>query len=181
MRLFLFSCLLFGLTACGGETEASEPQTVPDATVPVETIDPADIPRSSGCSYISDEKILEIIAQGVEGTTISSQPGRTVSACYYRIEGKTWSADLVIDVMDGYDASNLLKDVTAASPAEKMKVKGQPAQLMAGSRILRVAAKPPFDVKLSVLPKGEEKNLVGEAERKAMLVALAESLVKDPE
>lgn len=183
MRIF-YLFIFFILFSCGkeGSADISELDTQ-DGNTMVDNKSKPEVsaelpPRSGGCNFVSDEQILEVITGEKDGASITNLPGRTVSACYYRLDALRWSGDLVVDVTDGMDASNLLKEIEGAEANEKLRVAGQAAQLTNGNRVLRVASAPPFELKLSILPKAGYKDFADDTDRKRMLTELAEILAK---
>lgn len=183
MRLF-YLFVFFALLSCKNEETNSQPESNPEPgrttiTNVTESDNPVELPpRSGGCNFVGDEQILEVITGEKDGANIANSPGRTESACYYRLDAIRWSGDLVIEVADGMNASEILDAVEKADAAEQLTVAGHPAQLINGSRILRVAASPPFEIKLSILPKAGYKEFADDTDRKRMLTELADILAK---
>lgn len=178
MRIF-YTLLLFCLLSCTSDSQKTEKTTATATSpAPVTQEETVDIPRSSGCAFLTDEQIITAITGTADGATISTQPGRTVSACYYRLENMRWSGDFVVEVLDSQDAANVIKDVKAAPEAEKLTIDGHPAQILQGNRILRVASAPPFEMKLSILPKSGYKEFADDTDRKRILTELAQILAK---
>lgn len=187
MRLIAFIVLLTFFAGCqSAENAEAESSTFEDPAAALArqgmtksevATDLKEVPRTAGCTFIADEKILEIIAgDDVANTTISNQPGPTVSACLYRLENRRWSADLSVELTDSGRSDILIKQVEAASPAEKATVHGKVAQWLSDNRILRVIAGPPYELKLSILPKPDHPEYADAAARKQMLEALAKAI-----
>lgn len=184
MRFLSILLFCFTLVSCGQESTDTTQDTATSlanngkTTPATATVPPEDIPRSSGCAYIPDEDILRVVAKdAATDTRISSQPGVTVSGCYYRLDNLRWSADFAIEVGDSGRADMILKQIKGASPKEKGTVEGYQAQFQSDNRILRVAAAPPFELKLSILPKAGYIEYADGAARKAMLLEFSKMLV----
>ncbi|PHI21041.1 hypothetical protein CEQ90_05000 [Lewinellaceae bacterium SD302] len=181
---FITLLLFFSLFACqSSDSEAASESMAEDTATalakegkidPNYQVDADAVPRTAGCTFISDEKLIEIIAgEDAENTSISSSPGSTVSACVYRLENPRWSADLAVEMTDGARSNKVIKQVEEASPAEKATVHGKAAQFLSDNRILRVVSGPPYELKLSILPKAGFEEYADAAARREMLEAMA--------
>lgn len=176
MRFFLFPLIFFAF-ACG-KSDPAPADTDPETDQTGQVIDPATLPRNPGCGFLSDDKLAEIVTGDAEGADISTLPGPTVSACYYRLENEEWSGDFVLAMADGGDADKIIRQVEAATAAERIRIGERDGQLLPGNRIMRVHASPPFELKLSILPKAGYAEFADETDRKRILTEIAEHLLE---
>lgn len=174
LRLFLLLSLL-SVFACNADkkTDATAADTT-EMTEPV-TLDPKDLPRPTGCVFLTDQQILDVLKPETEAN-INVQAGPSVSSCYYRVDSRYWSADLIIEVADGSRADALLVEVKDAPAAEKATVNGHPARIMNDNRIMKVNTGPPYEIKLSILAKEGYKEVKSSDDRKAIMLELAKLL-----
>lgn len=176
LRLF---CLL-AVLACFSCNSDQSTETATDATpeqivITQPTMDAKDMPRPTGCVFLTDQQVLDALKSETDAT-ISVQAGPSVSSCYYRIDSRYWSTDLIIEVADGSRADAILVDIKDAPAAEKLSVNGHPARMMNENRILKVSTSPPYEIKLSILPKAGYKEVKSAADRKAIILDLVNLL-----
>lgn len=138
-------------------------------------MDIKDMPRPTGCVFLTDQQVLDVLKSQTDAT-ITVQAGPSVSACYYRVDSRYWTTDLIIEVADGSRADAILKEVNEAPAAEKITVKGHAARMTNDNRILKVNASPPYEIKLSILPKAGYKEVKTAADRKAIMLELVDLL-----
>ena len=173
--LRILCCLAFlAFYSCNADQPTETATAAPEMITPP-TIAPADIPRPTGCNFLTDQQVLDVLKSETEAT-ISVQIGPSVSSCYYRVDSRYWTTDLIIEVADGSRASTLLKDIKAAPAAEKLTVNGMDARMMNDNRILKLNASPPYEVKLSILPKAGYKEVKSSEDRKAIMLELVNLL-----
>ncbi|MEM9837011.1 MAG: hypothetical protein AAF828_10940 [Bacteroidota bacterium] len=176
-KQFLLSLVVFfSLMACGSEGTNDQADT-PNTATPAETASAETLAanRPTGCMFITDQQVLDALQSQTEAT-ITVQVGPSVSACYYRVDARYWSADLIVEVADGSRADAIIKAVQDAENAERLTVNDHPAIIKNDNRILTVNAGPPYEIKLSILPKPGYKEVKTATDRRTIMLQLADVL-----
>lgn len=169
--LLLLLPLLLAFTACGSDGENDNADDQQEYITPQP---PPEIPRPGGCSFLTDEFILETM--GVPDATISTQPGPYDSSCRYRIEARQWSADMEFQVGDGSRAAGIIMTVKQAPEDQKTTVNGKDALIKNDNRWMEVSAAPPYVIKFSALARPGEPEVITSAERRRILETLGKAL-----
>lgn len=178
----LFALLLLGILMfnCGGsETVAPEETVVMEKPMESDEERMNQIaPPPPVCVYLTEAEALSFFEPGVQIPMAGSRAPSSFNSCQYTIESSDWSGFLVLEMPEVTTKVQSIRDeVAGAAGADAVKIGAYNGRIMNDGRILSVEAGMPFRVKFSALPKQGFPVPFDAAQRRELIVKLAEAVI----
>ncbi|MFT7120409.1 MAG: hypothetical protein ACJAZ9_000582 [Neolewinella sp.] len=130
------------------------------------------------CIYLTEAEVLSQFEKGVQVPMAGQRAPSSFNSCQYTLENSDWSGFLVLEMPEKVTKiQSIVDEVAGAKGKDAVKIGEFNGRIMNGGRILSVEAKIKFRVKFSALPKQGFPEPFDEAQRRELIIKLAEAVL----